>query len=220
MNAVRQDCNPRESFRFSSMAMFARWPVDTARWWCVPATIPWKWFATKGTPLMLTLAKRLFALFLVLSIGGQALAEDAAQPIRALLVTGGGWYDFKTQKKIITEGLTNLREHDPLAARIPQAPFRRVPRRRIPVACGHREIASSRTIERHREHREHRACDSLATRLQRRAAEGPQSQRSHLRDLSPLWFSVGSVLPLPIPISGSVNPASVVSPSRRPAVSR
>lgn len=113
---------------------------------------------------MLMLAKRFCALFLVLSIGGQALAEDALQPIRALLVTGGGWHDFETQKQLITEGLserihiewtvdyeagrranfsptrfedenwidgfdivihnhglTNLREHDPLAARIADA---------------------------------------------------------------------------------------------------
>jgi uncharacterized protein len=113
---------------------------------------------------MLMLAKRLFALFLFLSIGGQALAEDPPQPIRALLVTGGGWHDFETQKQLITEGLserihiewtvdyeagrradfsptrfedenwidgfdivihnhglTNLREHDPLAARIADA---------------------------------------------------------------------------------------------------
>ncbi len=33
MNAVRQDCNPRESFHFSSMAMFTKWQVETARWW-------------------------------------------------------------------------------------------------------------------------------------------------------------------------------------------
>lgn len=55
---------------------------------------------------MLTLAKRFFALFLVLSIGGQALAEDAPQPIRALLVTGGGWHDFEAQKTIIAEGVS------------------------------------------------------------------------------------------------------------------
>ena len=55
---------------------------------------------------MLTLAKRFFALFLVLSIGGQALAEDATQPIRALLVTGGGWHDFEAQKTIIAEGVS------------------------------------------------------------------------------------------------------------------
>lgn len=92
------------------------------------------------------------------------LKEESAPPIRALLVTGGGWHDFETQKKTITEGLserihvewtvdyeagrranfsptrfedenwidgfdivihshglTNLREHAPLAARIADA---------------------------------------------------------------------------------------------------
>jgi uncharacterized protein len=113
---------------------------------------------------MLMLVKRFSALFLVLLISGAGLADGPVRPIRALLVTGGGWHDFETQKKIITEGLserilvewtidyeagrrsdfsptrfqdekwidgfdivihnhglTNLREHGPLAARIADA---------------------------------------------------------------------------------------------------
>ncbi len=55
---------------------------------------------------MLMLGKRGCAMFLVLLVAGTALAEEAAQPIRALLVTGGGWHDFETQKTIIAEGLS------------------------------------------------------------------------------------------------------------------
>ncbi len=55
---------------------------------------------------MLMLAKRFSALFLALMVVGPAIAEDAAPPIRALLVTGGGWHDFVTQEKLITEGLS------------------------------------------------------------------------------------------------------------------
>jgi hypothetical protein len=56
----------------------------------------------RGVPPMLMLAKRFSALFLVLLISGAALADGPVRPIRALLVTGGGWHDFETQKKIIT----------------------------------------------------------------------------------------------------------------------
>jgi uncharacterized protein len=101
---------------------------------------------------------------LVSVVGIPLGADETAPPIRALLVTGGGWHDFETQKNLITEGLserihvhwtidheagrradfaptrfentdwiegfdivihnhglTNLREHDPLAARIADA---------------------------------------------------------------------------------------------------
>ena len=32
-------------------------------------------------------------------------AQDDAEPIQALFITGGGWHDFETQKKILTQGL-------------------------------------------------------------------------------------------------------------------
>lgn len=55
---------------------------------------------------MLMLAHRFRAFFLVLFVAGPILAEEPAQPIRALLVTGGGWHDFQAQKKIISEGIS------------------------------------------------------------------------------------------------------------------
>ena len=116
---------------------------------------------------MLRYAKCLCLLFLVLSVAGPARSDEAVPPIRALMVTGGGWHDFETQKTLISEGvserihvewtidyeagrradfsptrfedenwidgfdivvhnhgLTNLREHDPLAARIANAHHR------------------------------------------------------------------------------------------------
>jgi type 1 glutamine amidotransferase len=56
---------------------------------------------------MLVFAKRCCLLFLVLCIARHAFAADANPPIRALLVTGGGWHDFETQKKIIAEGVSD-----------------------------------------------------------------------------------------------------------------
>lgn len=50
----------------------------------------------------------LFAALAALPFGA-AVAQDAAKetkPIKALLITGGGYHDYKTQKKILTEGIS------------------------------------------------------------------------------------------------------------------
>lgn len=45
-----------------------------------------------------------FAAWTLLS--GPARAEESVPPIRALLVTGGGWHDFEAQKEIIADGVS------------------------------------------------------------------------------------------------------------------
>ena len=51
--------------------------------------------------------KRLFlSLLLALAATGGAIAEEAAKPIRALLVCGGCCHDFEKQKKILSEGIS------------------------------------------------------------------------------------------------------------------
>lgn len=46
-------------------------------------------------------------LFLIASFGASACASQSSspEPIQALLVTGGGWHNFESQKKILTKGI-------------------------------------------------------------------------------------------------------------------
>jgi type 1 glutamine amidotransferase len=62
-------------------------------------------------PLHSTIAPRLLSrasllLALLLAFAGPAAAQQAARPIRALYVTGGGFHDFRAQEKIIPPGLS------------------------------------------------------------------------------------------------------------------
>lgn len=54
------------------------------------------------------LFSHLLTLFLLLALVPRGYAQETAEPkspIRALLVTGGGWHDYETQKKLLTEGI-------------------------------------------------------------------------------------------------------------------
>jgi len=53
------------------------------------------------------LAKPLLALTAALAVGllSTPVAQSAEKPIKALLVTGGGYHDYERQKKIMTEGV-------------------------------------------------------------------------------------------------------------------
>ncbi len=55
---------------------------------------------------MTTTLKSFLILLAALWVAGPVRADEPAPPIRALLVTGGGWHDFVTQEKLITEGLS------------------------------------------------------------------------------------------------------------------
>jgi uncharacterized protein len=52
--------------------------------------------------------KLLFTLILAASVFGQLRADDApaVKPIRALLITGGGFHDYEHQKQILTDGIS------------------------------------------------------------------------------------------------------------------
>lgn len=52
----------------------------------------------------IVLSQLLFFLF-VLSVTSSAQGDQS--PIRALLITGGGWHDYQTQEKLLTEGIND-----------------------------------------------------------------------------------------------------------------
>src|SRR5438093_1248462 len=45
------------------------------------------------------------SLFVLLFLSCSSLPKRAAQPLRALLITGGCCHDYEAQKKILTEGI-------------------------------------------------------------------------------------------------------------------
>ena len=58
---------------------------------------------------MIVLLLPVLVVGLLVSVSGVGTADNDAEkdkPISALLVTGGGYHDYKTQKKILTEGLS------------------------------------------------------------------------------------------------------------------
>lgn len=59
----------------------------------------------------ISLLFQLIGLTFILALVSCASAQDQKKPIQALLLTGGGWHDYETQEKLLTEGLNEQLDH-------------------------------------------------------------------------------------------------------------
>lgn len=65
-----------------------------------------KFRCMKSTISALQFSLFLFGLLILLL----SLSPEEQKPIRALLITGGGWHDYETQEKLLTEGISRRLE--------------------------------------------------------------------------------------------------------------